>query len=579
MKIVLTTLHSRYSHASLALPCLAAACRDLEGCDLVIREYTINEPPTQVLQGLVVERPDLVLFSCYIWNIEQTLKLAADLKQILPETLIVLGGPEASFGAFELMTRNRAIDCIVRGEGEATCRELLGTLRATEPPLLQCHDVAGVTYRDEDHITATPDRDPITSLDTIPSPFALGLTDLTKPLVYLETSRGCPFSCAFCLSSVDRGVRSFAMTRIKTDLQLLMHNRVQTVKLVDRTFNYDPQRANTIWDFILTHNQGSRFHFEIAADLLTDANLRVLQQVPEGWFRFEIGVQSLAEDTLERVARQSNLAALFANIERLRRETQVHLHLDLVAGLPGEDFAGFTASLQRLLDAAPHHIQVEPLKVLKGTAMRTIVREEQYAFSETPPYRILKTPWLTFGEICAIETVSRLLDLIYNSGRFAATLTLLASNTPLATMFTRMARFWEEQQLARTAPLMDLFDSLWQFGQRELDPDQQELLRDTLCYDFCLADYPNSARVPAFFDLERSRSNGGKTGISREQLLQLGIGGGSKVRSYSRMFRNDYRALPWREGETCLTFIYISVRGKDQEVRVAAQADFSGPGA
>ena len=227
MKILLTTLHAKYVHNSLALPYLAAVISGRDDVALAIREFTVNEPHDDTLRRIVLEQADVVAFSCYIWNIEPTIRLAADLKKLLPRTFILLGGPEASFGAFELMERNRAVDCIVRGEGEETFRELIAALRDASAALHRCdaatlrlQDIDGLTFRTGENIVATPERAPLSDLDAIPSPFALGLVDLAKPLIYYETSRGCPFSCAFCMSSLEQGVRSFSPERVRDDLRL-----------------------------------------------------------------------------------------------------------------------------------------------------------------------------------------------------------------------------------------------------------------------------------------------------------------------------------------------------------------------
>jgi radical SAM superfamily enzyme YgiQ (UPF0313 family) len=569
MRILLTTLHAKYVHSSLALPSLAAACNRIEGAEVVIREFTINEPPAELLRRIVAEEADLAAFSCYIWNIEATLRLIADLKQILPRTLVVLGGPEVSYGAFELMEKNPGVDCIVRGEGEATFRELAALLAETvggdscRPVFTH---VPGLIYRDRDDIIATVERADLADLDVIPSPFAAGLADLNKPLVYYETSRGCPFSCAFCLSSLEKGVRSFSRERIEADLMLLMARGVKTVKLVDRTFNYDPERANAIWEFILGHNRESRFHFEIAADLLTETNLRLLERVPPGMFQFEIGVQSGEEETLARVARRSDLDRLFAAVGRLKADTAVTIHLDLVAGLPHEDFAGFLRSLQSLLDAAPHHIQVEPLKVLKGSAMRRIAMEEEYRFSASPPYTILRTPWLSFREITRIEGIARCLDLYYNSGRFGATLAVLAAATPLAKLFDALAAYREKRPV-EGASLAALFNAFWDFIQDSWMGEER--VREALCFDYCRADYPVAGRLPRFFPAGTDTAERGrKTETIAALAGRLGIAGDSRVRIYRHRFSRDFRVHPDVLRTTELLFVYISAPGNGMEVRV-----------
>ena len=557
MKILLATLHAKYVHSSLALPYLASACSDLSGMEFQILELTVNEPQDQLLYRLHASGADVILFSCYIWNTELTLKLASDLKQLDPGVLIILGGPEVSFGAFEMMVQNQAVDCIVRGEGEESCRELLQALRNGAP----LEGIAGITYREDEEIVANPERGPVAALDTIPSPFAAGLADLGKPLVYYETSRGCPFSCAFCMSSIESGVRSFAMERIRRDLALLMESGVKTVKFVDRTFNYDAARANEIWRFILEHNRSSKFHFEIAADLLTEDNLTLLSQVPADTFRFEIGVQSGGEETLAKVERKSSLEKLFGNVRRLKSGTRVTIHLDLVAGLPGESLAGFLASLQNLFPLAPDHIQVEALKVMKGTAMRGIARKERYAYSESAPYKVLHTPWLSFSDLRRIEGISRLLEALYNSGRFSATLEELGKGASLSEVFDAAAAYFEEQELAANLSLPALFEAVWRFAGTRLEGEALERLCDALCYDFCLLGYPGGS-TPSFFEANVDKG---------ERSAPAGVAAampGERVRYYRRQFARDYRQKPWVEGANELTFIYRSAPGKGLKVEV-----------
>jgi anaerobic magnesium-protoporphyrin IX monomethyl ester cyclase len=579
MKMMLATLHAKYVHNSLALPCLAVSCKGMDGVETVIREYTANEQADRVLRALVAEEADVAAFSCYIWNIGETLKIASDLKQVRPETFIILGGPEASYGVFELMVQNPIIDCVVRGEGEETFRELMALLVRTDGArdALQCIS-AGIVFRAGEEIIAAPERLPIADLDTVPSPFAAGLVDLKKPLVYYESSRGCPFSCAFCMSSLDRGVRSFSMKRIKGDLGLLLAREAQTIKFVDRTFNYDSGRANEIWEFILSENRGGRFHFEIAADLLTEENFRLLRRVPPGVFRFEIGVQSGDEETLARVGRRSDLERLFAKVRRLREETGVIVHLDLVAGLPGEDFPGFLNTLQRLFDVLNSdgqwqgeecHIQVEPLKVLKGSPMRKIAAEENYAFSAAPPYKVLRTPTLSFSDICRIETVSRLMDLVCNSGKFRTALTLAAQTHPLSRFFAAAAQYWEVAVLPPCLSQTALFEAIWQFTEGFLPAGEHEGFRDALCFDFCLAEYPAAGRLPAFFAGDGNTGRHGKDKDMDAALKQqLGIAAGCRVRTYRQGFARDYRSVPWIEGPVELLFVYVSAPGRGLSVDV-----------
>lgn len=566
MKAVLVTLHSRYSHASLALPALAAACAASDGIDCVIREWTIHEHHDRLLRRLVSEQAGLYGFSCYLWNIEQTLRLVADLKLVCPDAVMVLGGPEVSFSTFDLMSSNPAIDCVVRGEGEVTFRELAELIRlsgALPPPELLI-TVAGITFRDGDEIIATSDRSPVACLDDLTSPFHLGLVDLNKPLVYVETSRGCPFSCVFCLSSLDQSVRSASPERTRDDLGILMAHHVKTIKLVDRTFNYDAARAGDIWEFILASNPTSKFHFEIAADLLTKDNFTVLRRVPAGMFRFEIGVQSGATDTLKRVNRTSNLDRLMENVQRLLQETGVIVHLDLVAGLPGEGFRGFLDSLEPLLKIRPHHLQVEPLKILKGAPIRRIAADEGYVYSASPPYKIVQTPRLSFAEICRIEDMGRALDLVFNSGRFQVFLELLAKQMSLSEFFRHFSLFLEPDR-HESVSFLDLCDLVDRCIRKQFCNDL--LLSDALAFDYCRSEYPARERLPSCFgNNPGSHEPRGPAGV--HATCGEPMPAGARIRRYRRGFLRNYLENAGEEQIVELRFTYVAVQGQGERVLI-----------
>jgi anaerobic magnesium-protoporphyrin IX monomethyl ester cyclase len=567
MKILLTTLHAKYSHASLALPCLASYCQDIPAINIFIREWTVNEPSDHLLRQIMAEKADLVAFSCYIWNIDKSLRIASDIKKIAPDTLIVLGGPEASFGVFKLMHDNPAVDFIVKGEGEAVFRRLLEAL--VDPgnssgleDILQ--NIDNLFFRDGDDIASGSLSREYLTLDTLPSPFEADLIDLDKPLVYYETSRGCPFSCAFCLSSVEGQVRSFSMERITSDLLFLMRHNAPQIKLVDRTFNYDAKRASRIWEFILGHNKGSHFHFEIAADLLTEENLTLLKLVPQKTFRFEIGVQSTSEETLQRVSRTADLARIFDNIHFLRSETDIELHLDLVAGLPGENYTGFLNSLHQVANLHPHVIQIEPLKVLKGSPMREIARQENYRFSSFPPYTILRTPWLSFEDICRIETVGRLLDLFYNHGGFATTLKLLQQWMTFSDLFDHLARNAGNENLSSlsTRRVYELFARLSAMPAEGTD---RQLLHDTLFFDYCSAEMPLMGKLPFF---AAQRSNDCAWPGRRELPEGLNLPENSRIKSFRFKFDRDYRDENRGAGPATITFVYTSGVGQGLQILV-----------
>lgn len=567
MKILLTTLHAKYSHASLALPCLAASCRDIPGTEIVIREWTVNEPREQILRLIMAEQADLVAFSCYIWNIEQTLQIASDIKKIAPQMLIALGGPEASFNIFELMHDNPAIDFVVKGEGEQTFRQLLETVGSADMGSVPEHallEIGNLFFRDGEDTVSGPLSKAHIPLDTIPSPFEAGLVDLQKPLVYYETSRGCPFSCAFCLSSVEGAVRSFGMERIKRDLLLLMSQNVSQIKLVDRTFNYDAARAGQLWEFILEHNRGSHFHFEIAADLLTDDNLRILAQVPENNFRFEIGIQSASESTLALVGRKADLPRIYHNVRRLKAETRVELHLDLVAGLPEEDYEGFLSSLQTLTELEPHEIQIEPLKVLKGSPMREIAGREEYSFSSFPPYTILRNRWLSYDDICRIETIGRLLDLFQKHGGFGTAFQYLKSERTMASILDMMARKAGNENLSSFSRrrVYELFAVL---AEELVDENGKAALYDALFFDYCRSEMPLMGKLPSF--VEQRQKECSWPGL-RDLPEGLDLPADCRIKAFRHNFINDYRNGDCKAGPATCTFIYVSGAGQGLRIVV-----------
>jgi len=356
------------------------------------------------------------------------------------------------------------------------------------------------------------------------------------------------------------------MERIKSDLQWLMEQEASTIKFVDRTFNYNPRRADQIWRFILEKTLSSKYHFEIAADLLTDENIEVLKKVPPGIFRFEIGVQSIMEETLHSVGRQSDLIRLFDNIIRLVNETKVDIHLDLVAGLPGEDFDGFLASLERLFSLKGHHIQVEPLKVLKGAPMMDIAKREDYLWSPQPPYRIVKTPCLSEEEIEKIEIMGLLLERIYNSRKFRTSLEFISQNIPLSRFFSSLADFWLKSE-KKNVSLDELFEIIAGFGNSLLASEKLQAFNDVLSFDRAMAGYPFERGLPSYF-IEKE---GLSWNIDRKEIAQIRkkmkIPPHCMVKAFYWKFdKNDY--LPHYEADNPFLFIYLSERGKKQKVLV-----------
>lgn len=560
MRTLLTTLHSKYIHASLSLPYLAAYCG--EGCgELLIREFTIHEPKEQVLAALLAEQPEVVAFSVYLWNRREILELADALATAQPEIRIVLGGPEVSFSGAELFAAAPGVTALVRGEGEEPLRRLLTAWAAGEEP----GAIPRVTLRSADGLIVGPDSPPLPDLDAIPSPFASGLVELSRGLVYYETSRGCPYSCAFCMSALDATVRSFSLARIQADLGLLMAAEVPQIKLVDRTFNYDPQRARAIWAFILEHNRSSHFHFEIGAHLLDAADLALLATVPADTFQFEIGVQSTLPATLAAIGRRADLERLEANVRQLRTLGNIHLHLDLIFGLPEEGYDAFLTSLDRVANLAPHHLQIEPVKLLPGAPLRLDAPALGLAFDPHPPYAVLTTPLLDFAALERLRGIGRLLDLTYNSGKFTGFLAGLASvYGSLSAGLEALQGFWQQRGLFRH-PLgqREIFERVAEFVNTEVEAGRRAQLRDQLARDYARCERVTPDHPPSFFVTDLTDSEAAAVRTRVRAATEALRGQGIKLQHFVASFG----ALPEDRGRTVRLFLYLTAPGRGLEVR------------
>ena len=497
MRTILSTLHSKFIHNSLALPCLAAYCGDDCG-DFLIREFTVHEPRESILSQILNETPEVVAFSVYLWNRRETLDLVDALCVARPELRIILGGPEVSFEGEEIFTRHPGITALIRGEGEEPLRALLSAWQQGQQPGV----VPRTVLRVGEELNTGPDSPPLKELDTVPSPFRSGLVDMARGFVYYETSRGCPFHCSFCLSARDNLIRSYSMERIKSDLLLLMQKGVAKIKLVDRTFNFDASRAREIFSFILEHNRSTHFHFEIAGHLLDEATLELLEKVPEEMFQFEIGVQSTLESTLDAIGRKVNMKKLEENIRSLRKSNRIHMHLDLVAGLPGDNYNSFLKSIDRVATLAPHHLQIEPVKLLPGSPLRDQAEELKIRFDPNPPYTILGSPELSYAELQQLQEISRLLDLTYNSGHFSSFIRELSDATGSFAMGLEwLAGEWRKRELFRF-PLnrQSLFQNLYEIVRGHDKGTSQARLIESLAYDYARCERVVTNRIPEFFD-------------------------------------------------------------------------------
>jgi anaerobic magnesium-protoporphyrin IX monomethyl ester cyclase len=530
--------------------------------EILLREFTAHEPREQILAALLAEEPDVIAFSVYLWNRRQTLELADALTVARPGLRVVIGGPEVSFDGPELFVRHPGVSALVRGEGEIPLRSLLTAWAMGKNP----DGVMRLLWRSDDGVmNEGPDGPSLADLDALPSPFEHGLVDLSRGLVYYETSRGCPYNCSFCLSALDPQVRSFSLQRICSDLDWLLDRRVPIIKLVDRTFNYDAERARRIWSFILEHNRESRFHFEIGAHLLDDASLELLAKVPEGMFQFEVGVQSTLPAALLAVDRRASLERLEENVARLRRVGNIHLHLDLIAGLPGERYRPFLASIDRVAALQPHHLQVEAVKLLPGSPLRRQAKERQIRFDPHPPYTVLATPDLSFSELQRLAGISRLLDLTWNNNRLPSFLDGLAGTCDsLAEGMERMEEYFRRNDLFRH-PLSQraFFEHIGEFVQTVYAGEDGDRLRELLARDYARNERVVPDNAPGFFAAPLTTAEAQRVQQRVKEETAAVQGKGIKVQHFAAVFSR----LPEYSGRTVLLFIYLIRAGEGMKVR------------
>jgi|GEM_PF-479583 len=444
-KPILISLNTRHTHAGLACAMLQGFWQRVHGrCPIDRIDHDLNMGTDALVQELILRNPPLVGFSTYIWSLHQVLAVSGALKAAHPETFILLGGPEVGHRADAILRDHPWVDAIIRGEGEAAFEELM--LRFTSGTGIA--GVAGVSHRRGSEIIHEADRPFIEDLDTIPSPFQLGLYGKGNGFTYYEASRGCPYRCSYCLSSVTGPWRSFSLDRVFADIDWFVASDYQQVRFADRTFNQDPKRAAAVLRHILQRQTGRiQFHLELKADILNQELLDLLGEAPPDLFHLEIGVQTTDPATLRAVSRAPNVELLAEKIRQLRTHTRCHIHLDLLAGLPGETFDLFLRSLDEALSWNPDTVQVGWVKVLRGTALEENVRKGELACSPMPPYAVVKTHWLSAEDLVLIQDIGKMVEGIGNSGRFRRTLDTLVSTcfqgAPSA-MYRALAHFWRE---------------------------------------------------------------------------------------------------------------------------------------
>lgn len=450
MKVLLTAVNAKYIHSNLAIYSMKAYAeqKGCPGAEIQLAEYTINQQQDGILRGIYEKKPDLLCFSCYIWNISFVRELIRDVKKILPKTRIWVGGPEVSYDAEDFLKEMPQVTGVICGEGEETFAEVVRTYaqwekQEQEPGKLA--DVPGIVYRDGEKLVFTGNRD-ILNMDELVFPYE-NLSLFEHKVIYYESSRGCPFSCSYCLSSIDKKLRFRSVFLVKKELQFFLDHQVPQVKFVDRTFNCKKEHAMEIWKYIKEHdNSITNFHFEIAADLLTEEEIGLIAAMRPGLIQLEIGVQSTNERTLQEIRRKTSFQEICKKVRAVAEGENVHQHLDLIAGLPYEDYKSFQKSFCDVYALRPQQLQLGFLKVLKGAYMEEMADAYGCVYKSKEPYEVLKTKWLTYGEISRLKGIEEMTEVYYNSGQFFYTLKVLEKEFPDAfTMYEELADFYKRK--------------------------------------------------------------------------------------------------------------------------------------
>ena len=480
MKILLAACNAKYIHSNLAVYDLQAYASDYAD-HIVLKEYTINQQKDDIMRDIYLEHPDVVCVSCYIWNLSFVKELMADLIKILPGADFWAGGPEVSYDAEKFLTENSEFKGVMVGEGEETFKELAGYYVEKNPQDLK--NMTGICYRDGDQIIHNGWRQ-IMDLSSIPFIYK-DLSEFKNRIIYYESSRGCPFSCSYCLSSIDKKLRFRDTETVKKELQFFIDNKVPQVKFVDRTFNCKHDHAMAIWKYINEHDNGvTNFHFEISADLLREEELQEMSTMRPGLIQLEIGVQSTNPDTIKAIHRTMDFEKLKGIVDRIHSFGNIHQHLDLIAGLPYEDYDSFRHSFNDVYALKPQQLQLGFLKVLKGSHMMEMCREYGIVYKTQEPYEVLSTKWLDYDHVLKLKTVENMVEVYYNSGQFQNTLEYLEKFFPDAfSIYERLGSFYMEKGYGDVSHTrMRRYEILLEFLEDvpEISMDQ---VKDQMVYD------------------------------------------------------------------------------------------------
>ena len=492
MKILLAACNAKYIHSNLAVYDLKAYSSDYDE-HVILREYTINQPKDEILKDIYSSGADVVCFSCYIWNISFVRELIRDLVKILPKTAFWAGGPEVSYDAEKFLTEMPEMTGVMVGEGEKTFHDLLEFYIDGKDSL---EEISGIAYRTGDKIIHNGWRE-LMDLSAIPFVYE-HLEKFENRIIYYESSRGCPFSCSYCLSSIDKKLRFRNLELVKKELQFFLDHRVPQVKFVDRTFNCKHEHAMTIWKYILEHDNGvTNFHFEISADLLREEEMELMSQMRPGLIQLEIGVQSTNPETIRAIHRHMDLKKLEHCVNRVHSFRNIHQHLDLIAGLPYEDYDTFHQSFNDVYQMKPDQLQLGFLKVLKGSLMQKEAEVYGIVYKEKEPYEVLSTNWLTYGEVLKLKMVESMVEVYYNSGQFWHTLEYLVPLEKDAfTFYEKLGSFYEKKGYSEIShSRMRRYEILLEYLKEETDVPS-EVAAQKMLYDLYLRE--KLKKRPAF---------------------------------------------------------------------------------
>ncbi|MBO5259989.1 MAG: B12-binding domain-containing radical SAM protein [Agathobacter sp.] len=483
MRILLTAINAKYIHSNLAVYSLKANAKEWEA-DVELAEFTINNQKDDILEELYRRQPQVLCFSCYIWNLDYVEEISREFHKLCPDVPIWVGGPEVSYEVEAFLKENPHITGVMIGEGEETFREVCQHYIRKE---LELKDIHGLGFREGEKVIFTPSR---SLMDMSKIPFCYDqMQDFSNRIIYYESSRGCPFSCSYCLSSVEKKLRFRDLSLVKQELQFFIDQKVPQIKFVDRTFNCHHDHAMEIWKYIKDHDNGvTNFHFEVSADLINEDELQLMETMRPGLIQLEIGVQSTNEITIKEIHRTMKLDRLKEVVRRVQSMGNIHQHLDLIAGLPYEDYETFQRSFDEIYTLKPNQLQLGFLKVLKGSYMYDHAAEYEIVYHDRPPYEVLSTKWLSYSDVLAIKQVEEMLEVYYNSGQFEVTMKLLEKLFDSAfIMFLRLGEFYQKRgyfgmshsRIRRCEILLEFLEDSNFMGIQGLE----EMIKEALIFD------------------------------------------------------------------------------------------------